>query len=87
MSGKKRKKGKGKSKKVEESEKRKERKGQRKIEKRNAVNGLVSLLALGHATRSNIVENEMMIDKNFLLEAMQFSLLSKIHQNLIIANL
>ncbi len=40
MSGKK---GEGKSEKIEESEKRKERKGQRKIEERNAVNGLISL--------------------------------------------
>ncbi len=41
--GKKRRKRGGKSEKIEESEKRKERKGQRKIEKRNPVKGLVSL--------------------------------------------
>ncbi len=48
---------------------------------------MFSLLAFGHATRSVIVENQTMIDKTSPLEAMQFSLFSKIHQNSIIANL
>ncbi len=43
VSGKKRRRGEGESEKIEENEKRKERKGQRKIEKRNTVNSLVSL--------------------------------------------
>ncbi len=41
--GKKRRKGEGKSEKIEESEKRKERKRHRKIQKKNVVNGPVSL--------------------------------------------
>jgi hypothetical protein len=44
-SEKKREKADGKREKIEESEKRKERQGQRKIEKRNVVNGLGSLYA------------------------------------------